>query len=144
MRDSVSQFFSRLHRDYLKPRGYKKVRHNFSREADGYTERVQFQGSAWNDSSRPWTFYINFGIEFASLAPRTPCRDFPSTHCWTRIEYLVADAPDRYDIPDADTTGFAAEIAGYVARASEQVRVQISQIRRVYEQTHSPRLTTKA
>jgi hypothetical protein len=143
MHESVSQFFSALHRDYLKPRRYKKVRHTFSRDMGGYTERVQFQGSAWNNAGGPWTFYINFGVQFRDLPERVPCRDFPDTHCWTRIEYLVDDASKKYDIPANDTGSFAAEITDCLDQASQAAERQISVIRKSYEQTHSPRLTTK-
>lgn len=144
MRDSVTQFFSSLHREHLKAQGYKKVRHTFSRALDGFVERIQFQGSDWNDADSPWRFYINFGVEFSDLPPRTPCRDFPATHCWTRIEHIVPDAPKQYDLPDASTAAFAGELAGYLDCASRQVARQIRQIRSSYEQRRSPRLTTAA
>ena len=141
MRDSVTEFFSSLQREHLKVRGYKKVRHTFSRNMGGYTERIQVQGSSWNDSDSPWRFYINFGVEFPDLPPRSPCRDFPATHCWTRIEHIVPDAPNQYDLPDTRTAEFAGELAGYLDCASRQVARQIRQIRRSYERRLSPRLT---
>jgi len=120
------------------------VRHTFSRDMDGYTERIQFQGSSGNDSDGPWRFYINLGVEFTDLPPRTPCRDFPATHCWTRIEHIVPDAPKQYDLPDTSTAEFASELAGYLDCASRQSARQIRQIRSSYEQRPSPRLTTAA
>src|SRR5438046_2062639 len=103
MRDSVTQFFSRLHREHLKARGYKKVRYTFSRDMGGYTERIQFQGISWNDANSPWRFYITFGVEFPDLPSRSPCRDFPATHCWARIERVVPGAPNQYDLPETGT-----------------------------------------
>ncbi len=144
MRDSVTQFFSSLQWEHLKARGYKKVRHTFSRDMDGYTERIKFQGSSWNDSHSPWRFYINFGVEFPDLPPRTSCRDFPAAHCWTRIERIVPDAPKQYDLPDTDTAEFVTALAGYLDCASRQVARQIRRIRRSYEQRHSPWLSTAA
>lgn len=142
MRDAVTQFFTKLHREHLKPHGYKKIRHTFSREMEGYVERIQFQGSTWNDAESPWRFFINFGVEFANLSPRNPCRDFPGTHCWTRIEHIVTAAPKHHDLPDAGTEELATELAGYLDSASRQVARQIRQIRSSYEQSRSPRLRT--
>ena len=48
MRDKVDEFFSRLQTVHLKARGYKKQRHTFIRDLQGFTERIQFQGSAWH------------------------------------------------------------------------------------------------
>ena len=144
MREFVKAFFSLLHREHLKPSGYRKLRHTFSREMSEYTEHVQFQGSSWNDAASPWRFYINFGVQFAGVSPRTPDRDFPDTHCWTRIEHIVPDALSQYDIPEADLPAFAAEIAAYVASASEAAARHIARIREDYERTHVPRLTIEA
>jgi len=98
MRDKVEQFFSRLDTVHLKPMGYKKQRHTFARDLDGFTERVQFQGSAWNDQEATWRFYVNFGIQFHGLPPRSPDRDLPGPHCWTRIDALVPDAPKDFEL----------------------------------------------
>jgi hypothetical protein len=37
----------------------------------GFTERVQFQGSAWNGGDSAWRFYVNFGVQFHGLPPRS-------------------------------------------------------------------------
>jgi hypothetical protein len=137
-------FFINLHHERLKAQGYKKARYTFSREMYGYTERIQFQGSSWNNLDNPWSFYINLGVEFADLPPRTPCRDFPGTHCWTRIEHIVPGAPSEYDLPETPTAVFAAELAAYLDCASRQVARQIRRIRRRYEERRSPRLTIAA
>lgn len=140
MRESAKEFFSRLHQTHLKPHGYKKVRQTFSRSNGGYTERVQFQGSAFNDSSRPCRFYINIGVEFHGIRARVPCRDFPETHCWTRIEAIAKGAPNHYDLPDGSSEKFAAFIAKLVFSASESVAQRIQVIREVYSETKSSRL----
>jgi hypothetical protein len=51
---TADEFFSDLHRQYLKPRGYRKVRHNLSRAMEGYVEHSGFQGSAYNDAAGAW------------------------------------------------------------------------------------------
>ena len=140
MQDSVKDFFAHLHRDYLKARGYKKVRHTFSRELIGYTERFQFQGSAWNDSSAPWRCYINVGVEFHDFAARDT--GFPGTHCSTRIEKILPGAPSQYDLPNTGAQEFVIQFADYIERASQKVAQQIQQIRTRYEDTKSALLRT--
>jgi hypothetical protein len=132
MQDYVKEFFSHLHNEYLKARGYKKVRHTFSRDFGTYTERIQFQGSAWNDSSSPWRFYINFGVEFHDV-PAIERRDFPGTHCWTRIQVVALDAPSEFDLSERDTAGFASKIAFYLESGSRHVKQHIQQIRSAYD-----------
>lgn len=72
MNQSVESSLSEFHRQQLKPLGFKKVRHTFSRDKETYVERFNFQGSAWNtsESNEPWLFYINVGIEFKDLPDR--------------------------------------------------------------------------
>jgi hypothetical protein len=103
-----------------------------------YTERIQFQGSAWNDSNLPWRFYINIGVEFHDLPPHPPRRDFPATHCWTRIEEITPDADAEYDLPQAVPPDFAAGIADLLRRASEHVARTSQQIRTAYESKSHP------
>jgi hypothetical protein len=138
MNKSVNEFFSSLHRENLKPRGYTKIRHTFSRSMGSYTERIQFQGSAWNDSNSPWRFYINFGVEFYDLSPRDPCRDFSATHCWTRLDTLLPSAAKEYDLPDPVPPAFATEIAGLLQQGSDRVASTIQQVRLAYESKSWP------
>lgn len=107
--DFVSRFFSQLHRVFLKRRGYNKIRHSFSREINGYTERVQYQGSVRNGAHGPWTFYINFGVEFPDFEARTLRRDFPFTHCGTRIEHLVDDVSRQHAIGSSGSASLAED-----------------------------------
>ena len=138
MNEAVKDFFSSLHREHLKPRGYTKTRHTFSRDMGNYTERIQFQGSAWNDSNSPWRFYINFGVEFHDLPPRTPCRDFPATHCWTRIPAVTPSGAAEYDLPQSVPPDFAAQIAASLQHGSEHVARTLQQIRSAYESKSWP------
>lgn len=140
MREDVENFFSRLQTVRFKPLGYKKQRHTFSRDGSGFTERVQFQGSAWNDRNRPWRFYVNFGIQFHGLAPRNPDRDLPGTHCWARIDHLVPGAPKEFDVIAA-VDSLAAQIAALVEQASRRVVEQLDALRECYEAKRTPRLS---
>ena len=138
MRSPVTEFLSVLQHEHLAARGFKRARHTFSRPRDGYVERIQFQGRAWNNANGSWHFYVNFGVEFADLPSRGSARDFPATHCWARIEDIVPDAPQRYDARRKSAGKCAAEIAGYVDRASRAVARRIRHIRCDYETTKLP------
>ncbi len=124
VRAAVEQFFSDLHRQYLKPAGYRKVRHNFSRAMDGYTEHFGFQGSAWNDAAGAWRFYINVGVDFPDSSNRLP----------VRIEHVVPGAPQHFDLPEPDHDAFARTIAELLASASEQIAAQLPEIRQAFSQ----------
>jgi len=117
VRAAAEQFLSDLHRQYLKPAGYHKVRHNFSRVGEGYVEHFGFQGSAFNDSSSSWRFYINVGVEFPDL-PRAR----------VRISDVLPDAPHEYDLPEPDHSAFARLIAGLLTSASDRIAEQRSEI----------------
>jgi len=119
---AAEQFLSDLHRLYLKPRGYRKVRHSFSRAMDGYAEQFEFQGSSFNDASRPWRFYINVRVEFPDVPHRPP----------VRIESVVSGAPKEFDLPAPHADTFVSEIAGLLASASDQVASQLPEIRQAF------------
>jgi len=119
---AAEQFLSNLHRLYLKPRGYRKVRHNFSRAMDGYVEHFEFQGSSFNDASRPWRFYVNVRVDFPDVSPRPP----------VRIESVVPAAPKEFDLPAPQTDAFVSEIAGLLASASDQVASELPEIRQAF------------
>ena len=92
MQARVKDFFSEFHRQKLKPIGFKKINHTFSRDKGSYIERFNFQGSSWNssDTTEPWFFYINVGVQFKELALPTPNFAFPKTHYHWRIEDLIS------------------------------------------------------
>src|SRR5688500_4939575 len=102
MRDLAKNFFSTLHAAHLKRMGYAKERNTFTRKLDGFTERIQFQGSAWNSGDGSWRFYMNFGVQFHGLPARSPERDLPGTHCWARIQSIVPEAPASFDLDGDD------------------------------------------
>lgn len=131
--ESVNAFLRVLHQKYLKPLGYTKTRHTFTRVFDEYTERIQIQGSAWNEAKGPWTFYVNFGIAFHDLPPRTPCRDFPGTHIWWRVQDLVPRCPAQYKFSHRNSGALAEPLAKTIARASVKVESQIRRHLASYE-----------
>ena len=46
----LAQLLSELHRESLKPAGFRKEGNTFSRDRGSYTERFNFQGSSWSNS----------------------------------------------------------------------------------------------
>lgn len=143
MRDSVKEFFAALHKEHLQKRGFKKVRLTYSRSMGDYTERVQIQGSSWNDSRTNWRFYINFGIEFRGLKPRSPCRDFPGTHCWARLASIVHRVQSECELPKTGLKEFARLIADQIDRASQLVARRIGLLRAAYLGKSSPLLALR-
>ncbi len=143
MAELVEQFLSRLHATHLKAAGYKKKGHTFSRKRADFTERIQLQGSAWNDGRGPWRFYVNVGILFDGMPPRHPDRDFPGTHCWTRIENLVRGAPPELELSD-NQEDVARRLAALIEDASTRLGREIDGLRRRYEAQGSPRLLAGA
>jgi len=116
---ALDQFSSVLHMLHLKPRGYRKVRHTFSRQRDGYAEHFQFQGSSWNDENSDWRFYLNCGISFDGLPRRSPDVDFPRTHASTRAEHIVPAALPHYEINAIDPAHLVPDIVAVVDTCSE-------------------------
>jgi len=96
MKNEANQFFRSLHTDFFKPNGFKKTRNRFRREKEGLIEIVDFQGSGWNSSDEPWTFYINIGLGFTDL-PSGGCFGIKEAHGSGRIEGLVKESPSQFD-----------------------------------------------
>jgi hypothetical protein len=115
---SRDHFISVLHAMHLKPRGFKKVRHTFSKKFDCYGEHFQLQGSAWNDEASDWRFYVNCGISFAGVPRREPDRDFPRVHAWARAPHLVQFALPHYDVSSDDPSSHLADVVAVIDECS--------------------------
>ena len=121
------QFVSEVHKLHLKTIGYRKVRKNFTREHAAYTEHFQVQGSAWNDASSPWVFYLNCGISFNGL-PSRPAGHV-GTHGSTRAPVFTALAnaqdevtPETIAQVAAHTAEVIREVSAYFARRHAHLR----------------------
>jgi hypothetical protein len=79
-------------------------------------------------------------VQFRDLPPRRPDRDLPGTHCWTRIESIVAEAPPEFELA-AEDSPVSANLARLVELASQRVAQRIDAVRQNYEETRSPRLS---
>jgi hypothetical protein len=117
-RKSRDQFLSTLHSAHLRPRGFKKSSHTFSRESAGYGEHYQIQGSSWNDEAGDWRFYINCGISFAGIPRREPDRDFPRVHAWARAPHLVHFALPHYDVSSDEPLSRVADVVAVIDECS--------------------------
>jgi hypothetical protein len=83
----------------MKPRGFTKRGHIFTRKKVGYLERVQIQGSKWNsNSSAEWTFYLNAGVLFTDLPEPTANRGFPGTHVYGRSSNFMEGYPSEFRV----------------------------------------------
>jgi len=131
MQDSIKLFFSELHKNHLKSRGYTKERHTFSRDMGKYTEKIQFQGCSWNDSKGPWGFYVNYGIQFHDLPPAVPV-DFSRTHCSARLDSLIGNSPKHFHIRENNSNELAQEISDCVDNLSKFIAERFDFIRESY------------
>jgi hypothetical protein len=136
----LAELLSELHRESLKPAGFRKERSTFSRDRRAYTERFNFQGSSWSS----WVetlFYLNVGVEFAEFGPAD--RDwvyFKRTHWACRIDELVPGAPDDWRCGEAtDRAALKAQLAELVTRASEQIAARLPELRAAYLAWIAPR-----
>jgi hypothetical protein len=121
MNSIITTFMSALQKDYLKKRGYTKKRFVYSREMDGYTERVRLKGSPWNHPERPWTFSIDFGFEIAGHP--SIATDFPNTHTHAAIEEIVRDATGDYALQHNPSITLASQVMDRINPARQEVRV---------------------
>jgi len=115
----VEKILSDIQREFLKPKGFKKVRHTYSRAMDGYVEKYQIQGSAWNTKDEPWRFYINCGIFFSDIPRRTPDLDFPETHAHSRASRFVKNAPPHHDLDNSNIEEIKKEVCSIIEQASD-------------------------
>jgi hypothetical protein len=133
---AVKDFFRMLHEEYLKPRGYRKVGHNFYRRLDDYAERFQFQGSAWIQAGYSWRFYVNVGVEFRGLRTRKDM-GFPRTHCHSRLEAIVTRAPPHFDFQLGRSEPLARRLSRFLEAASETIARKQSRWRASYKKSKS-------
>jgi len=128
----LSSALSRLHKDVLKPRGYRKTSATFIRERTSYTELINVQASPWNG---PWgrSFHVNCGVRFRDLPIETPGSHVPNTHWSARMDVIVPDSPAQWKYSDAaDMAQLMQALGADVVRASEQLAADAQRIRHDY------------
>jgi hypothetical protein len=131
--DALSTLFTQLHREQLKPRGFKKERYTFTRDTGPYVERFNFQGSAWSSAAEK-RFYINVGVWFPEYAEDTSGSGYFSGNHWaTRVESFVPDAPPHWDVDaTTDLAALSARLATLIERASSRLAERVGTCRDEY------------
>lgn len=114
-------FARQLHIEHLKDLGFKKIRKNFSRDRGLYVEHFQIQGSAWNDASSPWVFYLNCGITFSGLP--LPTHAYMGTHASCRASLFTR----RANAQDEVTLATMTEVVDYVCQVIIDVSAYFDQ-----------------
>jgi hypothetical protein len=133
MKNWLNDVLAELHKENLKPLGFTKVRHTFSRDCGTYWERFNFQGSTWNGTGVKWRFYINVGIEFKDLNPNPHWSYFSHTHWAARVDKLASSAPEEWDYDaSTDREELKVQLAQLIVEASRTLRSRTERIRREY------------
>lgn len=131
MQDWAKQFISRLHRDSLRPLGFRKQRHTFSRERESHTERVQIQGSSWNDpDGLRWTFYLNAGLYFPELPEPIGNRGFVHTHVYARLRQFDARCKDAFELTEANESETQQAVTSSIVTACNAFERDIVELKR--------------
>jgi len=115
----ADELLSKLHTRYLKPLGFKKKGHTFSRPHAAYAEYYNIQGSAWNSADKPWRFYINVGISFTDIPLHTNVVGMWKYHSHARLPLFVRTAPPDYDIDPANLNQVLEQLADDFSKCSE-------------------------
>lgn len=129
----LAGLLSELHRETLKPAGFRKEGSTFYRDREGYVERYNFQGSSWSSADLT-AFYLNVGVEFADHpAAESDWMYFRRAHWACRVDKLVRGAPKDWRCGVAtDRTALKAQLAALVLAASEQVAARLPELRATY------------
>lgn len=130
MNTEISALLSMLHKEWLKPAGFRKQRNVFFRQHEQHIERFSFQISA-----RPGqgAFFLNCGIEFLDEPFVVPWIFLKDTHWGGRIRSVVANTPMDWFYNDAtDLNLLATELAGLILQASERFLSRLDYYRAEY------------
>jgi hypothetical protein len=115
----LSELASELHA-VLKPQGFRKSHHTFSRRREGYEEFYRLLGASHNQSLGPWHFWLEVGVGLPSVGmPQQSPASTAKVHAWGSIQHIVPGAAWRFEVKESSLEQQAREIAALVARASE-------------------------
>ena len=122
----------RATRGVLEAVWFPKEGRTVSRDCGSYWERINFQGSAWNDANSG-RFYINVGIEFKDLAPRKLWSLMPHTHWADRLERIVKEAPSQWGYDSqTDRAGMKTQMGRHLAAVGPLLQARAAEIREEY------------
>lgn len=135
----LASLLSELHRESLKPAGFRKEGSTFSRDHGGFVERFNFQGSGWSSAAET-LFYLNVGVEFPEFGPAEGnWVYFKRTHWAARIDELVPGAPDEWRCgEETDRVALKAQLAKLVLKASEKIEARLPKLRAAYKVRVAP------
>lgn len=136
MPDVLTEFVNRLHREHLKPLGFKKQNRTFERNTGTYDERFNVQGSNWSTAVEK-RFYINVGLRFVAYQDdKSSVGYFAGINHWgTRIEWLVPGAPKQWDVnADTDLDALLSEVKPLIDAARVQLAERQSDFVREYQE----------
>ncbi len=131
-------FLCEFHSAHMKPMGFKKSSHTFTRQHDGFRELVNFQGSRFNSPEvSPWRFHINVGVIFDDLETPAFSMGIAGSH-WASRPNIMLDGMPLYWEFDAQTDGerLAGEIADVITRCSGKMLSDIELIRQTCIEKH--------
>lgn len=103
----------------MKPKGFKKKGHTFSKEHAEYGEHYNIQGSAWNSTGSHWTFYINCAISFPDLPVLSPGVGMWKYHAHTRLPRFDQSAPAQYDVTETEFEDIVDRLGVSLQKCSE-------------------------
>jgi hypothetical protein len=130
----VKRFISALYSDKLKPQGFRRSGHSFTRANPDYVERFQVQGNPWNglDSTplilRPqepvWRFYVNVAVRLADSPPV-----HGQFHADCRIGTLVKASEGSYELTETVLEPLVDRLAEHIDVACAQLPARLAEIR---------------
>jgi hypothetical protein len=129
----VKRFISDLYINNLKPQGFRRSGHSFTRAHPEYLERIQIQGSSWNGlDSAPlilrlqearWQFFVNVAVRLTNVPVANG-----HFHAECRIERLVDESEAIYELREAVFTPLVGRVAEHVAIASARLPERLAEI----------------
>jgi hypothetical protein len=108
---------SLLHREFLKPMGFKKRGRSFFVLREEFEECYNIQGCSWNSGEEPWEFYLNVNVRFLDI-PTIPGLKY---HASGRSNGLLPGSPPSFEILKGSVSTVAAEVHDVVKSISERL-----------------------
>lgn len=112
--DSFQELLDQIHRELLKPRGWKKQGNNFRLvHDDGLGQIINFQRSRWN-TAESCGFFINYGV-YMEADPTLKNKTFKEYHC--QLRRRAAHEGDIFTIDGHDLSAVEKDAAAAVRSA---------------------------
>lgn len=113
-------FASRLHAEYLKPLGFKRLGATLLRGREDFVEMYNIQGSRWNTASGPWRFYVNVMVRFTDVGPLQGQKPTPTYfHAQGRSNSIIHGSQEHFEATEEDITTVAQDVARLLLRIGD-------------------------